>query len=270
MSIHPTAIVDSSAEIDATVEIGAYAIVEGQTRVGAGTVIHPHGYVARGTTLGRECQVHPYAVVGHVPQDVKFDGAPSYAEIGDGCIIREGASVHRGSEPDSKTVVGKRVFIMAGAHVGHNCVVGDDVVLTNAVLLGGHVSVGERAFLGGGSGVHQFVRVGELAMIHGLAVCVMDLPPFMMAVSDGIAGLNTVGLRRAGMSREQRAELGRCFRMLYRSSMGFREAIEQVAARVETAPGRRLAEFLQARSLRGFMKARRRGRRATADGCDDS
>jgi UDP-N-acetylglucosamine acyltransferase len=149
MGIHPTAIIDPTAELDADVEVGPYAIVEGGVRIAGGTRLYAHAYVSRGATLGRDCQVHPFAVVGHLPQDLKFTGAPSYTVVGDGTVVREHGSIHRGTMPESVTRVGKRVFVMATAHIGHNCDVGDDVVLANSAVLGGHVTVGARAFISG-------------------------------------------------------------------------------------------------------------------------
>ncbi len=264
MPIHPTAIVDKTSEIDSTAEIGAYAIVEGGVRIGADTRIYPHGYIGAGTTLGRGCEVHPFAVVGHLPQDLKFEGAPTYTEVGDETVVREHATIHRGTMPGSKTVVGRRCFIMSTGHIGHNCVLGDEVIVVNSGLLAGHVEVGARAFVSGNGSVHQFVRIGEMAMIGGGTVVLRDLPPFMTALDGVITGLNTVGLRRAGFTSAERRELQECHRVLYRRGLHFPPAIERVAAMVETEPGRRLLAFLRGPSKRGFMRSRRRGR-ATVD-----
>lgn len=267
MPIHPTAIVDKSAEIDPTAEIGAYAIIEGNVRIGPETRIYPHGYVSEGTTLGRRCQIHPFAVVGHLPQDLKFEGRPSYTEIGDETVVREHATIHRGTVPGSTTVVGKRCFIMSTGHVGHNCVLGDDVIIVNGVLLSGHVEVGRRAFISGNAAAHQFVRIGELAMISGLTRVLRDVPPFMIAAPAGIVGPNVVGLRRAGLTSAERHELRQCHRVLFRSELHFREAIERVAEMVRTDPGQRLVEFLRQPSERGYMGLKRRG--AVADSDDE-
>jgi UDP-N-acetylglucosamine acyltransferase len=265
MSIHRTAVVDSGAEIDSSADIGAYAIIEAGVKIGAGTKIYPHAFVAQGTTLGRKCQIHPFAVVGHHPQDLKWEGLPSYTEIGDETVIREGASVHRGTIPESTTVVGKRVYMMATSHVGHNCVVDDEAILVNAVLLAGHVQIGRRAFLGGAASVHQFVRIGELAMASGAGRVVGDVPPFMMFAPGGVVGTNVVGLRRAGLSSEERAEIRQAYKKLYRSGVLFREAIEHVAEMVRTEPGRRLVEFLRAPSKRGYERFRDRSHSAEND-----
>jgi UDP-N-acetylglucosamine acyltransferase len=258
MPIHPTAIVDKQAEVDPTADIGAYAIIDSGVKIGAETKIYPHGYISQGTTVGRRCQIHPFAVVGHHPQDLAWEGTPSYTDIGDETIIREGASVHRGTMPESTTVVGQRVYMMATSHAGHNCVIGDGALLVNSVLLSGHVQIGERAILAGGTRVHQFVRIGELAMISGMRLT-NDVPPFMLVGPGGVVGTNVVGLRRAGFSAEERAEIRQAYKMLYRSKLMFREAIGQVAETVRTEPGRRLVEFLRAASRRGYLGFRKRG-----------
>lgn len=257
MPIHPTAIVDKLAEIDPGAEIGAYAVVERNVRIGPGVRLYPHAYVSEGTTLGADCQIHPFAVVGHLPQDLKFTGAPSYTEVGDGTIVREHATIHRGTTPGSKTVVGRRCFIMSTSHVGHNCIVGDDVVIANGGLLAGHVVVGDRAFISGYTAVHQFVRVGELCMLAAVLAILQDVPPFMMVGRPPhVAGPNVVGLRRAGWTAEQRQEIRECHRLLYRRGLPLPKAIARIAERVATEPGRRLLEFLRAPSKRGVMPLR--------------
>ncbi|MBW7906685.1 MAG: acyl-ACP--UDP-N-acetylglucosamine O-acyltransferase [Phycisphaerae bacterium] len=253
MTIHPTAIVDRRAELDASVEVGAYAIIEADVRIGAGTRIWPHAYVARYTTLGARCQVHPFAVVGHLPQDVKYRDAPSYAEVGDDTVVREHATIHRATEPDSRTIVGARCLLMSTAHVAHNCVVADDVIMANGALLGGHTRVGPRAFLSGNCAVHQFTRVGELAMIGGGAMVVGDVPPFMTVLGRAVVGLNVIGMRRAGVSAAERDELRRAFQTLYRGHYPWRRAVVEVTTRCQTPAGRRLADFLGTPARRGFL-----------------
>lgn len=264
MAIHPTAIVDPGAEIDATAEVGAYAVVEGDVRIGPRTRLYPHAYISAGTTLGADCQIHPFAVVGHLPQDTKFRGEPSYTRVGAGTVVREHATIHRGTTPGSTTVVGQRCFIMATAHVGHNCIVGDEAVLVNGAMLGGHVEVGNRAFISGSATIHQFVRIGELAMIGGGVALSQDVPPFMLVrFPDVIAGPNVVGLRRAGCGIEEIAELRRVYRILYRSGLLFSNAAARLPELVRTEPGRRLVAFLQRPSKRGYLMHRGRTERAT-------
>jgi UDP-N-acetylglucosamine acyltransferase len=258
MSIHATAIVDKSADIDPTAEIGAYAIVEHDVHIGAHARLWQHAFVAQGTTLGQGCEVHPFAVVGHAPQDYHFKGEPSYTRVGDETVVREGASIHRGTFPGSTTVVGRGCLIMATGHVGHNCIVGDHVIIANSGLLSGHIEVGDRAFISGNASVHQFVRIGELVMIAGGVRAVRDVPPFMMVGPGGIVGPNVVGLRRAGMSSEERMDVRRCYRALYRTDLQFSAAVRHVAEIARTNAGRRIVEFLGAPSKRGFVSSAHR------------
>ncbi len=257
MAIHPTAIVDRSAEIDASAEIGAYVVVERDVRVGPGSRVYPHAYLAEGTTLGEGCQIHPFAVIGHLPQDVKYGGDPTYTQVGDGTIVREHATIHRGTMPGSTTTVGRGCYIMAGGHVGHNCIVGDQVTIANNALLAGHVEVGDRAFISGNVVLHQFMRIGELAMIGGGTALAQDVPPFMLVrFPQVILGPNVVGLRRAGFSAVERQEIRHCYRLLYHSGLPFPRAVDQVAQLVRTEPGRRLLAFLRSPSKRGFLPYR--------------
>lgn len=266
MSIHPTAVIDPSAEIDATVEIGAYAIVEKDVRIGADSRLYPHAYVAQGTTLGQRCQIHPFAVVGHLPQDLKFTDEPTFTTLGDDCVIREHATIHRGTAPGSTTVVGNACFIMSTGHIGHNCIVGNNVVIANSGVVSGHVEIGNRAFISGNVSVHQFVRIGEMAMIGGSAAVGQDVPPFMLVrFPQVILGPNVVGLRRAGVDAAGLRELRNCYRILYRSGKLFQKAIAEVVDSVQTDVGRRLAEFLKGKSLRGYLPYRVGIERETAE-----
>jgi len=257
MPIHPTAVVDVSAEIDPAAEIGAWVVIERNVRIGAGTRIYPHAYISEGTTLGQRCQIHPFAVVGHHPQDVKWTGEPSFTQVGDETIIREHATIHRGTLPGSTTVIGQRCFIMANGHVAHNAQVGNQVIIANGALISGHVQVGDRAFISGNVVVHQFVRIGELAMIGGGTRVGTDVPPFMTVIERNyLVGPNVVGLRRAGFSAAERHEIRRAYQLLCRSGLPFQQAVEQIAQMVRTAPGQRLVEFLRAPSRRGIMISR--------------
>jgi UDP-N-acetylglucosamine acyltransferase len=260
MPIHPTAIVDSSAEVDASAIVGPYATIEAHAVIGPETRLYPHAYVGEYTTLGRRCQIHPFAVVGHLTQDLKYAGGPTYARIGDGTVIREHATVNRGTSAGGATILGERCLIMSTAHVGHDCVLGDHVILANGSLLAGHVHVGNRAGISGNGTIHQFTRIGEHALIAGMCRVPRDVLPFMLLVPHGVIGPNTVGLRRAGFSPAERLELRECYRLLYRSGLLMPAAIERVAERVRTDPGRRLLAFLREPSQRGYMAYRRRTR----------
>ncbi len=227
MPIHPTAVVGSKVEVDPTATIGAYAIVEGEVQIGPNTVIYPQAYISGWVQIGAGCQVHPGAVLGHVPQDFHFDGSRSFLRIGDGTIIREHASIHRGTQPDSETIVGRNCFIMGYSHIGHNCVVGDNVKIANMTALSGHTTVGEGAFVSGYCLIHQFVRIGQYAMIGGGTRVTMDVPPFFMCLHENeCVGINVVGLRRAGFSKQEIAEVREAYRLLYRSGKTFRAAAQ--------------------------------------------
>ena len=210
------------------------------------------------TEIGAGCVIHANACVGDTPQDRAFSGARSFCRIGADTVIREGVTVHRGTAPESATEIGQRCLLMANSHVGHNCHIGDDVVIVNGAVLGGHVNVGPRAFLSGLTGFHQFVRIGELAMIGGVAKIVMDVPPFFMVGDDGqcCTGVNTVGLRRAGLGPDVRDELRSAYRLLYRTGLLFRAAIVEMERQVSTDAGKRLVQFLKAPSRRGVLPGR--------------
>ncbi len=258
MPIHTTAIIDERAEIHDTADIGPYVVIDGQVRVGARTRVSPYAYLSGWTEIGEDCEIHPGAVVGHPPQDLAYSGAETYCRIGNGTILREGVSVHRGTDPGTATVIGERCFLMGTAHVGHNCVVGDDVKIANGAMLGGHVSVGRGTFLGGNAGVHQFVRIGDLAMIAGMARVVMDVPPYCMTDAEGkCGGVNAVGMRRGDFSREERDDVKRALRILYRSGLAFGDAVERLSGDVETEAGRRVLEFVRTPGRRGIVGASR-------------
>ncbi len=244
---------DRKAEIDDTASIGPYCVIDANVRIGAGCRLYHNVYVTGWTELGPNCELHPNAIVGHAPQDVKYQGERTYCRVGRGTILRENVTVHRGTTPDSETVVGESCFLLAGSHVGHNSRVGNRVTLINNVLLGGHVVVGDGVTIGGSTGVHQFVRIGELAMLAGVGRVILDVLPFAMADTQGkIAGINRIGLRRAGVSREEFSDIREAYRVLFDRRGSFREGIGRVKETVTTPAGRRLLEFLLAESKRGF------------------
>jgi UDP-N-acetylglucosamine acyltransferase len=257
--IHPTAVVDPHAEIDPTVEVGPFCVIEANVRVAANCRLYQGVYLTGWTEIGEGCELHPGAIVGHTPQDVKFENERSFCRVGPRTIIREYTTIHRGTMPESETRIGSDCFLMGTTHVAHNCQIGDHVVMMNDAKLAGHVQVGPRATISGGVVVHQFVRIGELAMIQGNGGIGMDILPFSLAALDGrIAGINIIGLRRAGFSAEEQKEIRDAFRLLYRSRLPFSEAVEQVTDQLHTEPGRRLLEFLKSESKRGFAGRHRR------------
>lgn len=256
MAIHPTAVIDSKAEIDRTAEIGPYVTIEGPVKIGPHCQVKTHAFLSGWTELGEGTEIHPFAVVGHLPQDFHFEGQRSYCRIGKRVVIREGATVHRGTQPESATIIGDECFLMAYAHVGHNCVLGQGVKVYNMVLLAGHVEVGERATFSGAVMVHQFVRVGKLAFASGAARILNDLPPFMTAFGESsVVQYNVVGMKRAGYDKAAIDEIHEAFRILYRSGLPRRKAVARLEGMLKTDAGRSLLDFIRVDSKRGYCAA---------------
>ena len=245
--IHPTAIIEDGAQLGVDIEIGPHAYVSATARLGDGCILNAHAIVLDHTTLGARCRVHAGAVIGDTPQDLSFANVPSYVVTGDDCIFREGATVHRGTKPETTTRLGHHVFMMANSHVAHNCNVGDHVIMANGVLLAGYVTLEERCFLAGNSGVHQFCHVGRLAMVGAFHAVTKDLPPFCITPAGGnslVAGLNLVGLRRAGFDAAQRAQIKRAFHVLYRSGLNVSQAKERLRADTDNPFATEFAAFI--------------------------
>jgi UDP-N-acetylglucosamine acyltransferase len=257
MSIHPTALVDSSAVLGRDVEIGPFAIVEGQVEIGDGCVIGPRASVLAHTTLGAGCRVHTGAVLGDLPQDLAFTNEPSYVRIGNYCVIREYVTIHRGTKPGSVTTMGDHCFLMANAHLAHNAKLGDHVILANGALIAGYAEVGDRAFISGNVAVHQFVRIGRLAMMGGGSGVSKDVPPFCLVpglTANRVACLNLVGMKRAGFTPEQRQQAKDAFRILYRDGLTVTDAVAAIrTAFPEPGPAQEMADFT-AHSKRGICR----------------
>ena len=230
--IHPTAIVEAGAELDASVSVGAYAIVRSQVRVGAGTSIGPHCVVEGRTTIGCDNRIFQFCSIGAIPQDKKYAGEPTELHIGDRNTIREFCTLNLGTAQDGGvTRLGSDNWVMAYVHIAHDCQVGDQTILANNATLAGHVHVGDWVIIGGLTGVHQFVKVGAHAMIGFASAVSQDVPPFMMVDGNPLAvrGFNTEGLRRRGFSPERIAAVKQMHRLLYRSSL----TLEQARAAIE-------------------------------------
>jgi len=256
MPIHPTAIVDSQAQIDPTATLGPYVVIQGNVTIGAGCHLAAGVIIYGPTTIGARTQVHSHAVLGDIPQDRAFQGEDSSVSIGEDCIIREGATIHRGSTPGSVTRVGDRCMIMTNAHIGHNCCLDDEVIMISGVLLGGYVQVGRRAVISGNAAVHQFVRIGEASMISGLGKIVQDIPPFFMTDKEGaLVGVNRVGMIRGGFTSKERDEIKAAYKVIYRSGLDRSETIRTLEELVTTEAGKRLLAFLKADSKRGLAAA---------------
>ncbi|NLE38953.1 MAG: acyl-ACP--UDP-N-acetylglucosamine O-acyltransferase [Pirellulaceae bacterium] len=258
MKIHPTAVVSPEARIGANVEIGPMCVVEPDTQIGDDCVLHGHVTIKRGTTLGQGNRVFESAVLGGFPQHVHMPERPGRVVIGDGNTIRENVTIHRALHEDVDTIVGNNNLFMVNTHVAHDCVVGSNVIVTNNAMLGGHVHVEDRAYVSGGVAVHQFCRIGTLAMVGGQSRVTKDVPPYVTVdgLSSYVVGLNQVGLRRAGYTPEQILQLKTAYRVLYRNTLLWEEILSQLKAEFPEGPAAHFHEFCS-RTKRGIVPERR-------------
>jgi UDP-N-acetylglucosamine acyltransferase len=252
VKIHSTAIIDPAAQLGADIEIGPYSVIGAGAVVGEKCTIQAHVVIEGSVRMGAGNFVGHGAIIGAVPQDLSFDPkTKSSVEIGAGNTIREYCTIHRGSTEGSATVVGDGNFLMVGTHVGHNCSLGNGVVIANDCLLAGHVRIDDRAFVGGGSRFHQGIRMGRLVMAEGRFT--QNLPPFLSAAKNQVYGMNIVGLRRADFSAADRDEIKRAFKLLYRSGLNTKQALAK-AAETEFGPiGREFFEFVANAGKRGIV-----------------
>ena len=255
--VHPTAVLSPEVELGPGATVGPYAVLSGRVRVGAGTRIGSHVVIEGEAEIGRATQIHAHAVIGTAPQDLKYQGEPTRLTIGDQCVIREFASVNRGTAGGGgHTLLGHRVVVMAYAHVAHDCVLHDDVILANQSALAGHVVLESHAIIGGLTGIHQFVRIGRHAFVGACSAVLQDIPPFVKAQGNLAKpfGLNTVGLRRHGVRPETVAALRRAYRLLFKAGLNTSQALDRIAAEVPPCPEvDALVEFIK-RSHRGISK----------------
>ena len=258
MKIHPTAVIDSSATVGADVEIGPYAVIGAQVELGEGTVLHAHAILEGDVKMGPQNVVGYGCVIGAPPQDLGFrSGSASGVRIGAGNVFREYCTIHRGSAEGTHTTIGDRNFLMVGAHVGHNCRIGNGVVIANNCLLAGHVQIDDGAFLGGGTTFHQGMRVGRLVMTQGSSAFGKDIPPFLLAAERNfVFGINAVGLRRAGFSPADRDEIKRAFKLLYRSGLNTKQALAAAEATEFGPIGREFFAFTAEARKRGIVPYR--------------
>jgi len=269
--IDARAIVSPDAAVADGVEIGPFAIVEAGVAIGPRTRIAAYAYLCSGTTLGADNHVHMGAVLGHEPQDLAYDGAPTRLVVGDRNVFREGCQVHRGTSPGSATVIGSGCYLMTNGHVAHNCVLGDGVIVATGAALGGHVQVGAGAFVSGNALVHQHTRVGRLAMLQGGCAVSRDVPPFLIAArpTNCVAGVNVVGLKRAGFDRARIAALRRAYRVLFGRRSNLALARDRLLALESNAGGptsdvQELLDFI-AEAKRGVCFGARDGGGASGD-----
>lgn len=246
--IHPLAYVDPKATVDPTAEIDAFAVVMGDAVIGAHCHLHPHAVVYDHVTMGESCEVFPGAVIGAIPQDLKFNGEETRTEIGSHCVFRECSTVHRGTASKGKTIVGNYNLVMAYCHVAHDCVLGNHIIMSNAVQLAGEVVVGDYAVLGGGSLVHQFTRIGSHVMLQGGSRVNKDLPPYVTVGREPItyAGVNAVGLRRRGFTQEDVETVNAIYRTVYQEHLTLHEAVEKIEQTfAESSVRNEVLEFLK-------------------------
>jgi UDP-N-acetylglucosamine acyltransferase len=249
--IHPSAIIDPRAELDASVDVGPHVVVDGPVRIGPRTRIMAGAYLTGRTTIGADNVFHPGAVIGHEPQDLAYDGGDTGLRIGDRNVFREHVEVHRATQAGTSTEIGDDNYLMSHAHVGHNCRLASHVIVASGAMLGGHVQVDDRAFISGNCVVHQHIRIGRLAIMRGLSRTSRDVPPFV--ILDGthtVRGLNRVGLRRAGFDRKRIAALAAAVRLLFRERVNLATALARVEAEVRTPDVDELLAFIRS-SRRG-------------------
>lgn len=249
MTIHPTAIIEGNAILGENVTVGAFTVIESGATIGNGCEIGANVVIRGGTELGCDCRIHTGAVLGEPPQDAKYDDEDTYLIIGDRNIIREYTTIHRATGNGNATILGDDNMLMAYTHAGHNCRLGSNILIANSAGLSGHVTIEDNVTIGGLVGIHQYVTIGQRAMVGGMSKIVRDIPPFCMVEGNPaeVRGLNTVGLRRQGVSSENRMELKRAYRLLFRSEYNTTEALEEIEKELrQTDEIQYLAAFLRA------------------------
>lgn len=255
--IHPTAIVDPEAELDANVDIGPYSIIAGHVSIGSGTVIGPHAMVEQYTSIGPDCRIYQYASIGAPPQAIKFKGEITYLKIGRGTTVREFVTINRGTEfGGGVTEVGENNLLMAYCHIAHDCKTGRNVILANNATLAGHIIIGDYVTVGGLVAIHQFVKIGDYAYIGGKSAVAKDIPPYVIASGDRavLYGLNKIGLKRHGFGDNTVKTLKKAYRIIFRIGLTTKEAIQRVQAEVNQIPEVvNLVEFIKS-SERGITR----------------
>lgn len=258
--IHPTAIVETGAEVADGVEIGAYAFVGAGVRLGAGTVLHHHASVEGNTTVGEGCEVFPYACIGGKTQDLKYRGGNPGLRVGDRNVFREYVTIHAATNDGDHTVIGSDNVLLGACHIAHDCVIGNHIVMSNGAMVAGHVTVEDHVIVGGYGGIHQFCRLGAYAMLSATAKLVHDLPPFFIA--DGtpaeVRAINRIGLERNGFTPGQLDRVKQIHRILYRDGLNRTQALEKLGAHAEAGSDefKRVLAFAQA-STRGLAPGSR-------------
>jgi UDP-N-acetylglucosamine acyltransferase len=252
-NIHPTAIVNPEAKLGDNLSVGAYAIIEGDVEIGSDCVIGPHAVIYSGARIGNRVKISQGASVANLPQDLKFAGEPTLFIIGDDTVVREFAALHRGTLETGKSQVGKNCLLMAYSHIPHDCIVGDNCIIANAVQIGGHSHIEDWVIIGGLAGLHQFSRVGEHSMIAGAAKITQDVPPYILAVNNPaeFGGLNVVGLRRRGFKAEDIQTIKEAYKYLYDKSLNVSQAVEIIESK--------FGENIYVRKVLNFLSGTKRG-----------
>ena len=267
MNVHHTAIIDPEATLGVCVEIGPYVVMDGRATIGDYTTIDSHVVIDGEVRMGSRNSIGPGAIIGTPPQDLSYSSdRRSAVEIGNENVIREHCTIHRGSAEGSATKIGHNNFLMAGAHVGHNCEIGNNVIIANNCLLGGHVFVGDGAFLGGGCVFHQNIRIGRLAITQGASAFSKDIPPFVIAAERNyVFGLNVIGLRRAGFSSQERDEIKDAFKLVYTSGLNVAQAIDKASSMKLGTAAREFIDFVAAAKKRGICPLKGEGNAELSD-----
>ncbi len=259
MTIHPNAIIDPSAELAADVTVGPFSVIEANVKIGKGTIVASHVRISGPCTIGENNTIDSFVALGGAPQDLGYKGEPTELIIGNNNQIREYVSIHRGTlKGGGKTVIGDNTMIMAYSHLGHDCIIGDSVIIVNAAMLGGHTEVDSHATVGGLTGTHQFSRIGAFSFIGGGSAVSKDVPPYAMVTGERggmkISGLNKVGLRRNGFTRETIKKIDAAYRILFHSDLLHNDALDKVAEELGgNAAVDELVSFIRA-SKRGVVK----------------
>ena len=255
--IHPQASVGDKAQLGDNIEVGPFAVIEDGAVLGDGCYVGPHAYITEWARIGNEVKVHKGAVVGSIPQDLKFDGEETTLEVGDRTVVREFATLNRGTKHSGKSTVGTDCLIMAYTHVAHDCRLGNHVILANSVNMGGHVQIDDWAIIGGMVPIHQFVRIGKHAFVGGGFRVPSDVPPYIRAAGEPLIykGLNSLGLERRGFSRGTMTQIRKAYRLIYRSGLNISQALQRIPEEVEMIPEvRDVIGFIETRKDRGIMK----------------
>ncbi|MEO1004692.1 MAG: acyl-ACP--UDP-N-acetylglucosamine O-acyltransferase [Cyanobacteria bacterium J06638_38] len=246
--IHPTAVIHPNAQLHPTVKIEPYAVIGNQVTIGANTVVGSHAIIDGYTTIGQDNQIFPGAAIGLEPQDLKYKGANSKVIIGDRNRIREYVTINRATDEGEATIIGNDSLLMAYSHVGHNCVIENEVIIANSVAIAGHVRVESMATISGVLGIHQFVHIGRMAMVGGMSRISRDVPPYMTVEGNParVRSLNLIGLKRRGVNSDDIRQLKKAFRLLYLQHLPLKEAIERLELLADSSHLQHLQEFMQA------------------------